>query len=204
MVLNWVKENNVPSYETSCTDSEVVSYANDAFGTFKRVVGSGKHAMRGVCPCVRDDDGRTILMDVCYSGYIESVELVLQFCSNYGYRDIAGRTEMHHAVIGGNPKVVQALLDGKFAFDGKDNYGQTPLEMARELHAQSAKDPRNNIRKPKPRYPIELTTYSLDNMIRAIMTACMAEKTGTVMRYTPMATTDDFAKVVKILENATN
>jgi hypothetical protein len=143
-------------------------------------------------------------MDVCYSGYIESVEQVLQFCRNSGYRDLEGRTDMHHAAIGGNPKVVQTLLDEKFAFDGKDNYGQTPLEIVRELHAQSAKNPRNNIRKPKPKYPIELTTYSLENLIQAMMTACIDEKRGTVMRYTPMATTDDFAEVIKILENATN
>jgi hypothetical protein len=108
---------------------------------------------------------------------------------------------MHYAVTGGSPEVVQYLLDGGYEYTTADHSGQTPLELARELHAKSAKDPRNNIRKT-PRYPVEGVVW-IDEILRATLKAIAYEKrTGSDIKFTIKATTDDYAEVVNILEKA--
>jgi hypothetical protein len=205
LVLKWVQENNIPEDMASCTDHEAISTTNEAFKCMKWVAGCGKHAMRGCCSYVRDDEGRTVMMDVCSSGYIQSVSLVHQFIDeDLCPRDMVGRTDMHHAVIGGSPEVVQYLVDNKFTMDVEDDNGQTPLDLARELHSTSAQDPRNNVRKPKPQFPTVIpdSQFTAMNIVNAIMKANAAEKSGVVMEYVARATTDDYAKVIKILEKA--
>jgi hypothetical protein len=140
------------------------------------------------------------MMDTCYSGYIDSVTNAEQYMGRNNYRDVAGRTNMHYAVTGGSPEVVQYLLDGGYEYTTADHSGQTPLELARELHAKSAKDPRNNIRK-KPRWPVECAMDKKE-LLRVSFEALAYEQRYGDIQLTIKATTDDYAEVVNILEKA--
>jgi hypothetical protein len=199
-VLEWVKKNNVPKHLASCNDDYGVSTAKGSFKSYKYIVGYGRWGIGDHCPYVREKDGRTVMMDTCYSGYIDSVTNAEQYMGRNNYRDVDGRTNMHYAVTGGSPEVVQYLVDEDYEYNTADHSGQTPLELARELHAKSAKDPRNNVRKT-PRWPAECGD-DREETFQIMLQAIEYEKSYGDIKFTIKATTDDYAEVVKILENA--
>jgi hypothetical protein len=203
MVRKWVKENNVPAHMASCTNEDTVQATKGIFKSFRRLVASCQDEMSGSCGFVRDENCRTIPMDACLSGYIGNLHCYEAAQGTFDSRDAEGRTNMHYAVLGGEPEIVDYLIMTGENCTSVDNNGQTPLDLARQLHKESAKNPRNNIRKT-PEFPLPSISSRTDlfGIVQAYAKINAYEQRGGVCEYTAKATTDDYAEVIKILERA--
>jgi ankyrin repeat protein len=86
----------------------------------------------GAGASVRDDEGRTPLMEVGKEGQLGAMQILLQEVGEQGLqeRDMHGYTALHHAAMNDHEEVVQALLLVGADPTIKDNEGRTPRALA--------------------------------------------------------------------------
>lgn len=81
---------------------------------------------------VRDDDGDTPLTWAVQNGHIESVEKLISAGADPNMKDgIYGAGPLHWAVSEENEEIVELLIKRGAQINMVNNFGQTPLFMAR-------------------------------------------------------------------------
>ncbi len=94
-----------------------------------------------VDPCVADDDyGMTALHMAICNGHTDVALMLIKARAGIGCKNKRGETPLMSAAVGGNEKVVEALLSEKVDLNEKDDEGLSALEKAARVKEMGTVD----------------------------------------------------------------